>query len=223
MSYLFRQVLCLWITKERREAERTTTRVLSYSPFLVVIAGIAEPEKTSVARQWLCKHDSTATKSRDRNNRYTRDYRGTVGSGIFYWACAEAYQENRNWLRHKLLHYPAETRVEAGSNTSTVNLRVVAGDEKGSLKSETVKYGRESQGTRTRERLRWLGPVAYTKDRFVLSSERAPHKKKTVSNSNKYLVMSPRWGSTPRLTHRLTVSRNVTLTMDRQSHCSGSY
>jgi hypothetical protein len=37
--------------------------------------------------------------------------------------------------------------VEAGSNTSTVTLRVVGGDEKGGLKSETVKYGRESQGT----------------------------------------------------------------------------
>jgi hypothetical protein len=36
------------------------------------------------------------------------------------------------------------TRVEAGSNTSTVTLRVVGGDEKGSLKSETVKYGHES-------------------------------------------------------------------------------
>jgi hypothetical protein len=39
--------------------------------------------------------------------------------------------------------------VEAGSNTSTMTLRVVGGDEKESLKSETVKYGRESQGTRT--------------------------------------------------------------------------
>jgi hypothetical protein len=34
--------------------------------------------------------------------------------------------------------------VEAGSNTSTVALRVVGGDEKGSLESETVKYGDES-------------------------------------------------------------------------------
>jgi hypothetical protein len=32
------------------------------------------------------------------------------------------------------------TRVEAGSNTSTVTLRVIGGDEMGSLKSETVKY-----------------------------------------------------------------------------------
>jgi hypothetical protein len=36
--------------------------------------------------------------------------------------------------------------VEAGSNTSTVTLRVVGGDEKGSLKSETVKYGHEFKG-----------------------------------------------------------------------------
>jgi hypothetical protein len=71
-------------------------------------------------------------------------------------------------------------RVEAGTNTSTVTLRVVGGDEKGSLKSETVKYGRESPGTRTKERLRWQGSAAYTKDRPVLSSERAPHKNKTV-------------------------------------------
>jgi hypothetical protein len=35
--------------------------------------------------------------------------------------------------------------VEAGSNTSTVTLLVVGGDEKGSLKSETVKYGRKSR------------------------------------------------------------------------------
>jgi hypothetical protein len=37
--------------------------------------------------------------------------------------------------------------VEAGSNTSTVTLRVVGGDEKGSLKSDRVKYGYESEGT----------------------------------------------------------------------------
>jgi hypothetical protein len=37
--------------------------------------------------------------------------------------------------------------VEAGSNTSTVALRVAEGDENGSLESETVKYGHESHGT----------------------------------------------------------------------------
>jgi hypothetical protein len=71
--------------------------------------------------------------------------------------------------------------MEAVSNTSTVTLRVVGGDEKGSFKSEVVKYGRESQGIWTREKLRWQGPAAYTKDRSFLSSERASHKNKTVT------------------------------------------
>jgi hypothetical protein len=35
--------------------------------------------------------------------------------------------------------------------------------------------------------------------------------KHKMSTSNKYLVMSSRWGSTPRRTDRLTVGRNVTL------------
>jgi hypothetical protein len=60
-------------------------------------------------------------------------------------------------------------------------VRVVGGDEKGSLKCETVKYGCESQGTRTKERLLWQGPAAYIKVRPVLSSERAPHKNKSVT------------------------------------------
>jgi hypothetical protein len=71
--------------------------------------------------------------------------------------------------------------VEAGSNTSTMTLRVVGGDGKGSLKCQTVKYGLKCQGTRTPERLRWQGPAAYTKDRPDLSSERVLHKNKTVT------------------------------------------
>jgi hypothetical protein len=71
--------------------------------------------------------------------------------------------------------------VEVGPNTSTVTLLVVGGNEKGSLKSETVKYGCESQGTQTREKLCWLAPTAYTKDRPILLSERVPHKNKTVT------------------------------------------
>jgi hypothetical protein len=45
----------------------------------------------------------------------------------------------------------SESRLVAGSNTSTVTLRVVGGDENGSLESETVKFSRESHATRTRE------------------------------------------------------------------------
>jgi hypothetical protein len=48
--------------------------------------------------------------------------------------------------------------------------------QQSSLKYKTVKYGHEAQGTRSREILRWRGPAAYTKDRHVLSSERALHK-----------------------------------------------
>jgi hypothetical protein len=55
------------------------------------------------------------------------------------------YNENRR---------PATIRVEAGSKTSTVTLRVVGDYETGSLKSEKVKYGHESKETLTRERLR---------------------------------------------------------------------
>jgi hypothetical protein len=72
-----------------------------------------------------------------------------------------------------------QPRAEAGSNTSTVTLRVVGGDEKGSLKSETVKYGLETKGPRT-QGLHWQGLVAYTKDRPVLSPERLLHKIRAV-------------------------------------------
>jgi hypothetical protein len=79
----------------------------------------------------------------------------------------------REFIR-ELIHSLDRTRVEAGSNTSTVTLRVVGGDEKGSLESETVKYGHKSYGTRTRKWLRWREPVAIANDIPVLSSERTP-------------------------------------------------
>jgi hypothetical protein len=41
------------------------------------------------------------------------------------------------------------TRVKGGSNTSTMTLQVVGGDKKGSLKSETVKYPRDSNLSKT--------------------------------------------------------------------------
>jgi hypothetical protein len=75
----------------------------------------------------------------------------------------------------------SSTRVEASLNTSTVTLRVVGGDEKESLKSETLKYDHESQETRTRKRLRSRGPAAYTKERPVPSSGKAPQKNKPVT------------------------------------------
>jgi hypothetical protein len=101
-----------------------------------------------------------------------------------------------------------DTRVEEGSNTSTVALRVVRGDEMGSLKSERVKYGRKTQGTRTREWLRW--PAAHTKDRPVFSSETAPHGNKNVTVRQKQIS-----GHEPQM--RLD-TKTYWLT-DRQSQC----
>jgi hypothetical protein len=43
------------------------------------------------------------------------------------------------------------SRMEAGSNTSTVALRDIGGKEKRSLKSEIVRHGRQANGTQTRE------------------------------------------------------------------------
>jgi hypothetical protein len=86
-------------------------------------------------------------------------------------------------------------RVEAGSNTSTMTLRVVGGDEKGSLKSETVKYGLKSQGTRTKERLSWQGSAAFIKKQTrPLVREGAPQEQdRNCHTSNKDLVVSPKW------------------------------
>jgi hypothetical protein len=47
--------------------------------------------------------------------------------------------------------YPLKSRVDVGSNISTVALRVVGADEKGNLESETVKYSHESHGNWTRK------------------------------------------------------------------------
>jgi hypothetical protein len=146
--------------------------------------GIADRIDAAIIRQRWGKHTSAATIEEPMD-------------AVFYMLSApKLYNEDELDGINTV-----STRVEADSNTSTVTLRVVGGKEKGSLKSEKVKYGHESQETRTRERLRWRGPAAYTKDRTVLSDERTPQKNKTVTVKNKkYLVMNLRWGSTPRLT-----------------------
>jgi hypothetical protein len=65
--------------------------------------------------------------------------------------------------------------VEAGSNTSTVDLPLVVGDEKGSIESGTVKYGREFHGTRTRPLVRESAPHQQTLNCLtVIKSGRNP-------------------------------------------------
>jgi hypothetical protein len=135
---------------------------------------------------------------------------------IHCWAKAVFYMDpHRGYISSLVCTGKDHTRVEVGSNTSTVTLRVVGGDEKVSLKSETVKYGHEYQGTQAQERLHLQGPEAYKKDRPVLSSERVHHKNKDRNCQTVINIWSwaPGWCSTPRLTDWLTVSRNVTLTL----------
>jgi hypothetical protein len=53
----------------------------------------------------------------------------------------------------------------------------------------------------------------YKRQTRPLVREGAPQEQdRNCHTSNKYLVMGPTWGSIPRLTYWLTVSRNVTLT-----------
>jgi hypothetical protein len=83
--------------------------------------------------------------------------------------------------------------VEAGSNTSTVALRVVGGNGKGSLESETVKYGHESHETRTRKGLLWRDQQQlYTTDPSSRQREHPTSTNPQLSNSNKNLIVSPR-------------------------------
>jgi hypothetical protein len=65
-------------------------------------------------------------------------------------------------------------RVDVGSITSTLTLRVV-GDDGKKVSNLKVKYGHESHGTRTRKWPSWRGQVAVVNDTPALSSERAPH------------------------------------------------
>jgi hypothetical protein len=55
------------------------------------------------------------------------------------WSVSRCYKQDS-------LNQRFTTRVEAGSNTSTVTLRVLGGNEKESLKSETVKLVARSKG-----------------------------------------------------------------------------
>jgi hypothetical protein len=75
-----------------------------------------------------------------------------LGGGVLYFVRLEFIQDiaDRKDIIIIIIIIDGSS-VEAGSNTSTVALRLLGGDEKGSLESETVKYGHESHGTRTRK------------------------------------------------------------------------
>jgi hypothetical protein len=64
---------------------------------------------------------------------------------------SKTFQKHSEVTERRGMRFGSSPHVEAGSNTSTVGQRVVGGDEKGSLESETVKYCHESHGAGTRE------------------------------------------------------------------------
>jgi hypothetical protein len=79
--------------------------------------------------------------------------RGNPNRGITQQCVFCAWSVPKVYKRHgKSLRAPPR---RCGVEYLRLTLRVVGDDEKGSLRSESVKYGRESQVTRTRERLRW--------------------------------------------------------------------
>jgi hypothetical protein len=115
----------------------------------------AVTEQTSVARQWLAE-------TRFRGNEYACINQGVFPEIVTRFVATESNRGQstvrlgdlysvRMKFSSRFRHPDRESRVEVGSNTSTVALRVVRCDGNGSLESETAKYGRESRGTRTRE------------------------------------------------------------------------
>jgi hypothetical protein len=73
-----------------------------------------------------------------RHNADMNSSNGTLG-GCDLYKIPRHFIKGRAFVR--LAGGRDRTRVEEGANTSTVTLRVVGGNEKGSLKHETVKYG----------------------------------------------------------------------------------
>jgi hypothetical protein len=76
--------------------------------------------------------------------------------------------------------------VKAGSNTSTVALRVVGGDVEGSLESETVNMITSPKGLRPENDCAGDGQPSRQRERPTSTHPQ-------LSDSNKYLVLSPRW------------------------------
>jgi hypothetical protein len=109
----------------------------------------------------------------------------------------------------------SQTRVEAGSNTSTVTLRVVGGDEKGSLKSETGNTVASPKRLGPEKDCAGKASRTYKRQTRPLVREGAPRKQErncqTEINIWSWAPDGSRYQDL--LTGWMTVSRNVTLTL----------
>jgi hypothetical protein len=89
----------------------------------------------------------------------------------------------------------------------------IRGIKKGSLESETVKYGRESHGTRTGKWMRWRGPAAIVNDRPILSSGRMLFKDYGGRCSIEKKILAVSLKGLGANTHWLTVNRQSKATL----------
>jgi hypothetical protein len=95
----------------------------------------------AISGQRLCKHVPVA-RQQILNNAMVEQQQ--CKRSVSTWSVPRYYKQRTRSV-------DSQSRVEAGSNTSTVTLLVVGGEKKGSQESETVKYGHESRGSRTRK------------------------------------------------------------------------
>jgi hypothetical protein len=142
---------------ESRTLHKNNRYVLDSNLWIILWHDVWKPEmrcqrsttETSVARQRLAKHCSRSNElSWQRILRITQELWDTV----FCLRSPLRRERTSNWFAG--IYYR----------------KAVEGDKKGSLESETVKYGREPHGTRTRKWLLWRGRRARP-----LVRESAPH------------------------------------------------
>jgi hypothetical protein len=106
----------------------------------------------------------------DRNN--------GARQGIIYYYFTRPRQTGRMTVGHNIiltLTVTRRSRVEVGSNTSTVALRIVGGDEKGSLESDSKKWSRVSRDSDARMTALVMASSIYKRQTRLLVRENAPH------------------------------------------------
>jgi hypothetical protein len=155
-----------------------------------------------VAKRRLCKQRPLLGNAR---NIHARNNRSTVFS---MWSVPRCYNQGtkkkkRDRNCQTVLNIWSKLQMGLDTKTDRLTDRQSQCDFDFGLSNIRSQVPRDYD----RERLRWQRPAAHPKDRPVLSTERASHGMKNVtvrripySERKKYLVISPRCGSTPRLT-----------------------
>jgi hypothetical protein len=178
-------------------------------------ARIAEPEM-SVARQWLCKHVSTATDSHDHSNRYMNGTTEKLLEAVFTMWSIRTLHKELVWTS------PASCRRRRKGNPVPgpacswgMYIQGPGPPGWGSVESERVKYGHQ---------LPWdsdLRMVALARASSNCKYQTCPLVREGTSHqqTRNCLTVIKIWSwatdgcLTPRKTGRLTVSHNIILTV----------